>query len=822
MPRVLAKTMQEHRRERWLWWVSDPDLLHIARGPPHLKEWNFVDGEHRVQKCYMPRPTSRYYVYHARRNRPIDDGDDDNAMHSDDSHKTDTTQVETEDMYQHPTSDQLKVISEISDREAYNGLIALGGRPSHPRAWSKVMFHDPGKYRDIINFWQDEPWEQNLFERQLEKWMHFRLDFQRACRTSSETFQLHLSEMKETLKRHGCIYPAWFTPTAPFFFRESIAQQDHLATWFEYLYSRLVRHEEVQVSLRHLHPKYAKACKALNKYLVQIGKKELDEETMELTYGNLPTHVIVGIIDKRAKLHNEQEYEEKGSARMAVLDKEIADYDKRCDAVAAFQHSTHRYRIMKKDVDRLRLLLNWTSEQMAILVKEKAVELGIGVVNARPGSSTQLKMNIATAPGPALSSDHWTQLEATSISITPRCHFMRLSAEIRQVIWEFCLPQGPTTHFFEVLEPPRKSHMLHNWSPAFRTCASKRFPSGYLAMYTLLAACRDSREFAMDFYRRRQQRFFEQTNGLSWGEAERSPWQQVFGNVMFETFHWIPGDDLVVLCFPPRQVSRLPEQHAITFVPMPPRLVGIFISEKTYLIEKLGPNCEGGRNCFPWHQEQPPRDYSKLIRPRINDADGVKAKVHKILDILRSRQDLNDPSRAPDSVRELAVGGIRAVHVFVNGTHMFMPGHFRHERPNCSDIKEQLGLRTMMPIYLHEFASGNMPTWNGRGPPRASWQLSSDFLGQISGIGPILDHGYIGYHRERGNAGDPILVSSVADDIADRFGFRAVWTFAVMVRSECEAMEWPEFIADGPRAPVMGLSWRLLAQVNRSSEKILS
>jgi hypothetical protein len=154
-------------------------------------------------------------------------------------------------------------------------------------------------------------------------------------------------------------------------------------------------------------------------------------------------------------------------------------------------------------------------------------------------------------------------------------------------IWLACLPLRPTAHFFDVVGHPRKPHMAQRW-PAreFQVCATGARESGYLAVYALLAVCREARLLVVAHYRR--------AHGASGYEAgahqEAAP--DPFGH--FETFDWISADDLVVLCFPPRQAT-LPHAHALTFARGPPHRVDIVLPSEFLPTETFGQ----------------PRDYSK-------------------------------------------------------------------------------------------------------------------------------------------------------------------------------------------------------------------
>lgn len=751
-------------------WPGDPDCLHPQQS---YRPFYGLDAE-----GYEPRPTSRI----------LDPGlhDETDAEDSDQTRRTLSPPPRLI-----PTQDQQEIIDEISDREAYYGLIALGGRPSHPcpsltQPWdSSSVYTDLGKHRDIVAFWQDKPWERNLFARQLEKWMQFRRHWQTSSRKSPETFQHHVEDTRTTLERHGFFYPPWFTPTEPFFFQENPRDQDILATWFEYLYSRCVRQEDAQRLQDSLRPEYEEAAKVL---LKKLGQEDMDESSIDPLYGSISTAEIAQAMYERRRLQRE----------------EIDQHDKHWDSIAAFQHSTHQYSQMRTKVDRLKILLAWTHEQVEILIEEKANELGIGKVEA---PAAQVKKAISEAPGPA-------QLEkpikgrvhipAASDNNSHHCHLMRLPAEIRKMIWEDCLPKGPTAHFFEVVERQRKGHMLHYWSPEFRTCASRDFPSGYLAVYPLLAACRDSREFTVNFYRRRQQRFY-QAYGLEWGKQEQSQWQNTFGNALFETFHWIPGDDLVMLCFPPRQVARLPKHHAVTFAPNPPRQVGIFLDEPTYLVEKWGAHYEGGRDQGPLPEGRSREKYLKLLRPPVNDADQVATRIHTALDLLRilqPHQNLRDYIRIPSAKREPVLGGIRRIQVFVNGTAASPYPHTRGYYVAARD--GETSYRFGGP------RQGGEDELNENTLPRSYWYLA---VSGCSRTGPVLNDQQFASRAPWCTEWVPrkkydlILQAFRESDIVERPPFSTIGSFARRIREGCIRCGWPEFTPGGQATSVLGITF---------------
>lgn len=61
-----------------------------------------------------------------------------------------------------------------AQQQAYQALIADGGRPSHPLHLIQTVFTSLGEYRDIVTYWQSRPDDWELFTKQLEHWRGFR------------------------------------------------------------------------------------------------------------------------------------------------------------------------------------------------------------------------------------------------------------------------------------------------------------------------------------------------------------------------------------------------------------------------------------------------------------------------------------------------------------------------------------------------------------------------------------------------------------------------------------------------------------------------
>jgi hypothetical protein len=157
----------------------------------------------------------------------------------------------------------------------------------------------------------------------------------------------------------------------------------------------------------------------------------------------------------------------------------------RAKQIAEFKNKTHAYRLTRDKLERHDALLRWTLDQVPLVVQE--------VEQDRP----RIPPSIETA-----------EIQGKEEKQTTECtfrNFRRLPAELRHMVWMNCLPPRPTAHFFEVLNHPRKRHMAQHWSSSeFRVCATKNHDSGYRVIYSLLAACRESRVIVASHFKRLQ------------------------------------------------------------------------------------------------------------------------------------------------------------------------------------------------------------------------------------------------------------------------------------------------------------------------------
>jgi hypothetical protein len=457
-----------------------------------------------------------------------------------------------------------------AERTAYNALVATGGRPSHPFHLIEDVLASPGEYRDILGFWKNLPDEWQVFTKQLQRWQWFQRQ-QQCERRPDHNFSLYTHKIETYLShRLGFEFPPAFkAPVGGL--QEDLGCQSKLATWIEYLAFEHRRSDSYSDSME----KHAQDYVEARDKLVQLGvlgpSEERGHSALELC---TPSSVQVArrMYERRTIASGMPTYgcSVKGKALVEAYNRQQARVkqqlelelrDQRAQQILEFKQKTRPYRLAKDKYDRHRLLLQWVLDQVPLIVAEE----GMGV--------------IGTSILPSIEEVVEASQRTTS---TPPCsfpQFSRLPPELRRHIWAECLPPRPTAHFFDVLNHPRKRHMAQLWSSKeFRVAASKEHDSGYRVVYTLLATCRESRVVVAEYYRRLQH------------DRTSPAWQAPFP--IFQTFDWIPADDLIVLHFPPKQ-ALLPNNHAITFSSGPARNVAICLPMELLLIAQFGVEEEG-------------------------------------------------------------------------------------------------------------------------------------------------------------------------------------------------------------------------------------
>ncbi|KAK4039383.1 hypothetical protein C8A01DRAFT_16638 [Parachaetomium inaequale] len=479
-----------------------------------------------------------------------------------------------------------------SERQAYDELVADGGRPSHPFALVTKVLEVPGAYRDILTFWQDRPDDWRVFTKQLGRWNAFQA-FQLRMRRS-HAFPDYAEKLETDLTSRGFEVPPMFKALAGGL-GQDWHHQGKLATWMEYLAFEVSKRRGYEDSVSEGEPEWCEAWAAL----VELGVLRPSEQRREsrddvaLKLCNQSSIEVAGQVHRRRRMEEDMLREgglrpSKAELRQmspqdprdlqpvwrknAAIKEQIDWLDKRFKRIAEFKKATKFYRRARGDVARHEALLRWTLRQLPLIAGEEgqAPEGQLPLIADEEGQGRPS----ALLPSNKANGNRGEAMVANVPGAFRR--FSSLPAELRHQVWLDCLPPSPTAHFFDVLNHPRKPHMAQWWSfNEFRVCASKEHDSGYRAVYALLAVCRESRAIVARHYERLQQ-----------GLLDPAAWQDPFP--VFQNFNWIPADDLVVLRFPPKQQAPLPKEHAITFSAGPARNVGVCLPKEILLIPDFG------------------------------------------------------------------------------------------------------------------------------------------------------------------------------------------------------------------------------------------
>ncbi|KAK1247483.1 hypothetical protein MKX07_002392 [Trichoderma sp. CBMAI-0711] len=446
-----------------------------------------------------------------------------------------------------------------SQAAAYKALIADGGRPSHPLGLLERTISLPARYRDILAFWQTRPDEWQVFHKQLSRWQEFRAH-QRASRTLDQ-FSHYVLDLRERLGRHGFELPNGYR-TTPHGLYLDIKKQSKVATWIEYLNYEFSRRDEYENWLETRRPDYDAA-------LAQLAQVLKPSEQLWTPTGDIchPSSVEVTRQEEerqRAKdkgkdaerrmedsnpldqTQTPQQMDEEATLRSkAINDRDLI--------ISELRRKIHAYRFAMDRSQRHGLLLRWAMDQIPLIEEEvRQMERREAAFRAR-SSHQRHKQQAETFP-----------------------QFQKLPPEIRQRIWEEMLPKSPSVHFFDVLNCESQDYVAPSWSSdEFRVCATRKRDSGYLSVYSLLATCRESRSIVERYYIRRRRGVRCPLSGAAINFSDRPP--------DFRTFDWIPSNDLLVMCFPPIPVSRLPTQNAFTLAPGPnqaARRLGVMIPKE--------------------------------------------------------------------------------------------------------------------------------------------------------------------------------------------------------------------------------------------------
>ncbi|KAB5526465.1 hypothetical protein GE09DRAFT_1257085 [Coniochaeta sp. 2T2.1] len=309
-------------------------------------------------------------------------------------------------------------------------------------------------------------------------------------------------------------------------------------------------------------------------------------------------------------------------------------------------------------------------------------------------------------------------------------------------------------------------HLAHYWSSKeFRVCATRARDSGYRIVYTLLATCQEARVTIAAHYARLQRiEGLDISNAASTADEEEhrdgddetgcarcKPRRDPFS--IFQSFDWIPANDLVVLCFPPKQ-AELPATQAITLARRcgrAARHIGLLLPKEVLLIEQFGLDSNGGRPTSRDGREG-----------AVDDA----SQVSLIPEFLEALREPSFENCADAGSATAGRGGVKKAYIIVEGWYAPDPyWRFEAARPD----------ETICPweYYMSdEEMQQRRPGSNRTGTGHRRRQLRQVWwLGSGRGAMTLPDVG----------------------DIVERSPSSRIEGLATMVKAGCMDRGWPEF-----------------------------
>ncbi|UKZ48528.1 hypothetical protein TrVGV298_002753 [Trichoderma virens] len=462
-----------------------------------------------------------------------------------------------------------------SETQAYHSLVNEGGRPSHPLSLVESIISAPGQYRDILAFWQEQTDEWQVFTKQLSRW------------------------------------------------KIQIEKQNKLATWIEYINYELTRRDEYDKWLETCQPGYDAALAQLMDAQVLGPFEQVRTPTSDICR---PSSLeIARLRDERRRAEEACETAKdrlswrdprRGPRTAQQMEREqrlftearerLRMINKRGYVISDFARKTHAYRFAQDRSERHELLLRWAMDQIPLIEDE-----------LRKEDQSAFVADLRGVP------PNQDQVVERSFPI-----FQQLPPEIRHRIWGELIPRSPSVHFFDVLNHQRRRHLASYWSTEeFRVRATTSRDSGYLSVYTLLATCRESRHVVETYYMCRRRGIKCPLSGGSITFSEQPP--------DFRTFDWIPYDDMIVLNFPPKQVTHLPAGNAFTLSPGPgqaARRIGACVPAELLTMNQFSPADEGEGDDDAAQIALIPYFINKLHRPVHPDheTDSVSQGIWKL------------------------------------------------------------------------------------------------------------------------------------------------------------------------------------------------
>lgn len=503
---------------------------------------------------------------------------------------------------------EAQVSSPIHEQEAYLKLVELGGRPSHPIETLKTVIRDAGEYRDIIGYWQEDPAEWQLFTVQLAQWQQF-LDWRNA-QCDQFGINSYLLGLKSRLSRSGFDFTPYMAHLNSCL--EGAEKRDAVATWIEYFDYQFSLRENWQMEVDSLKEAWDRQWQKLANSGV-LTAEEVQENNGFSFYDRSCAEITLesqqhrSAYEKFEQQHEALRHHKRGSARTSAEKalvqaeqkkrahlKEVADeLGRRHELIRRFIVNTSDYRRVVKLATTHNVLLKWILQQLPVIAEQDNSTAKDAAFAQRldpnfnrfvpPFAGVEehviSDMNIKDCSDKLeeKNSEDTQQQNEQPASFT---RFMKLPQELRRDIWLKCLPPQPTAHFFSIVNHSRPWHLKHRWNTQeFRVQPTTQYESGYSAVYPLISSCREAREVIWTYYKFLRQR---QTEGRLEPESNQV--------TDFQSFEWIPPNDLIVLCFPPVE-RKLLGQHSLTFEYSPAkssRHVAVLVSKEMLEAEAYG------------------------------------------------------------------------------------------------------------------------------------------------------------------------------------------------------------------------------------------
>ncbi|KAK3986206.1 hypothetical protein QBC44DRAFT_333815 [Cladorrhinum sp. PSN332] len=706
----------------------------------------------------------------------------------------------------------------VFEVDAYNSLVDNQGRPSYPIQLQQEIVTAPGQYRDIFHAWRGSDGADDcfVFTKQLAAWSLFR-HFQSIvrgqvpgatmlCLCWTPGLNGYVDELANfSRKQLQDLVPASFITLSNFVVSENLDTQNKVTTWLEYiffLYTRQEKRLEVFSLDRCSDQESVDRVKAfrqlrarLHQVIIQHRPKgytdersiwfptELEGKRRDLYRNQLCKLLADGEQGATQSVQEELDRLDKFDGYMEKQDRSLS--------ISSYRWGVRGYYQEADRVEIESIRLRWAVDQLALVVEE---ETGVAPSGHKPTLGhvkgySELRLPPVDFPElirPVNPIGDFPSIRversncAAGGAFAP---FLNFPQEIQDSIWQHALPDGPTTHFFDVVThtPTTYGPSHYRWNcHEFRVVPNQDHDSGYRTVHNLLAACRNSRKQVCRYYRTLQRRTgFRSDNqyGVDDNEATDTHFPTV------RSFDWIPAEDVIVLCFPPKHADTLPDRNAISLARRAgggcPRNVGLMFPKEMMM---LMADVESRDANNTWNLEtEEYQDYGK-----IGEAANV-ARTTTVLNLLRNPRFVPNLALRRTEPKRFPVGfgaGIKKVFFIVEGwtTSMGAAGDDAHAK---TDVQKQQFLGECSKnhvgwIFEHSASREPMRPWDSAlavgqmENRRPGWTQDSPFERQVF---------FLGTGRRA------FMTQEVGDIVEHEYSY-ALGKWALALHNICQDEEW--------------------------------